>query len=109
LAYRVRNLQVTAFIQDPVDRTKLRPLATLLPDSEPAEGFTLGPLVTNRGPFIFSNSTIVPRLVESLMANSSGLVFRISNYDIVDESGRNFAFTSQEVVERTAKLVIDFG
>jgi hypothetical protein len=36
-------------------------------------------------------------------------VFRIANYDIIDEAGRNFAFTSQDVVERTSKLVIDFG
>ncbi|MDX2037148.1 MAG: hypothetical protein SFX72_10885 [Isosphaeraceae bacterium] len=109
LAYRVKNLQVTAFIQDPQDRTRLTPVATLLPDSEPAEGFTLGPFVTNRGPLIFSNTTIVPTLVESLMANSAGLIFRISNYDIINEDGRNFAFISQDVVERTAQLVIDFG
>ncbi len=42
LAFRVKNLQVTAFIADPQDRTSLVPVATLLPDSEPAEGFTLG-------------------------------------------------------------------
>lgn len=109
LAYRVKNVQVTALIQDPLDKSKLVPVATLLPDSEPDEGFMLGALDTNLGPFIFSNSTIVPTLVESLMANSTGLIFRISNYDIIDESGRNFAFTSQEVVERTSSLVIDFG
>ena len=109
LAYRVKNLQVTAFIQDPLDHTRLTPVATLLPDSEPAEGFTLGPLVADRGPIIFSNSTIVPTLVESLMANSSGLIFRISNYDIINEDGRNFAFVNQDVVERTSQVVIDFG
>ena len=109
LAYRVQNIQVTAFIQDPLDHTKLTPVATLLPDSEPADGFTLGPLVTSRGPIIFSNTTIVPKLVESLIANASGLIFRISNYDIIDEAGRNFAFTSQSVVERTGQLVVDFG
>ncbi len=109
LAYRVKNLQVTAFIQDPLDHSKLTPVATLLPDSEPDDGFTLGPLVTNRGPFIFSNTTIVPALVEALMANPTGLIFRISNYDILDELDRNFAFTSQQVVERTSQLVVDFG
>ena len=109
LAYRVKNLQVTAFIQDPQDHGRLTPVATLLPDQEPAEGFTLGPLAADRGPFIFSNTTIVPTLVEALMANSSGLVFRISNYDIIDERGRNFAFTGQEIIERTSRLVIDFG
>jgi hypothetical protein len=109
LAYRVKNLQLTAFIQDPQDHNKLTPVATLLPDSEPEEGFTLGPLAREKGPFIFSNTTIIPSMVESLMANSSGLVFRIANYDIIDENGRNFAFSSQEIVERTARLVIDYG
>lgn len=109
LAYRVKNLQVTALIQDPLDHTSLTPVATLLPDNEPEEGYTLGALVKNRGPIIFSNDTIVPSLVESLMANSSGLIFQISNYDVIDENGRNFAFTSQEVVERTGLMVIDYG
>ena len=109
LAYRVKNLQITAFIQDPQDHSRLTPVATLLPDSEPEEGFTLGPLQAERGPFVFSNTTIVPTLVEALMANSSGLIFRIANYDIIDESGRNFAFSSQQIVERTARLVIDYG
>ncbi len=109
LAYSISNLQVTAFIQDPQDPTRLRPVATLLPDSEPDEGFHLGPLVPERGPFIFSNDVIFPQLVESLMKNPRGLVFIISNYDIEDELGRNFAFSSQEVVEHTTALVIDFG
>lgn len=109
LAYRVQNLQVTALILDPLDHSRLTPVATLTPDFEPKEGFTLGPLVADRGPIIFSNDTIIPSLVESLMANSTGLIFRISNYDIVDEADRNFAFTSQEVVERTGAVLVDFG
>ncbi len=109
LAYHVKNLQLTAFIQDPLDPTALTPVATLLPDAELEGGYTLGPLVPERGPFVFSNDVIFPSLVESLMKNPRGLVFIISNFDIDDELGRNFAFSSQEVVERTASLVIDNG
>ena len=109
LAFRIKNLQVTAFIADPRDPTALVPVATLLPDSEPADGFTLGPLMRNRGPFIFSNTTIIPSLVESFLSNPTGLVFKISNYDIIDEKGRNFGFSSQEVVERTGRVSIDYG
>ena len=109
LAYRVKNLQVTAFTQDPQNPTHLTPLATLLPDSEPDDGYALGPLVGERGPIILSSDTVFPKLVDDLMANPHGLVFRISNYDIVDESGRNFAFTSQSIAERTGALVIDYG
>lgn len=109
LAFRIQNLQVTALILDPQDPTQLIPIATLLPDSEPPDGFTLGPLVPERGPIIFSNTTIFPNLVESLMRNPRGLVFRFSNYDIVDEFGRNFAFTSRDIIDRTGSLTIDFG
>ena len=109
LAYSIRNLQLTVLIQDPQDPTKLRPIATLLPDLEPEDGFVLGPLAPVRGPIIFSNDTVFPQLVEQVMKNPKGLVFRISNFDIIDELGRNFAFTSQEIVERTATLLIDNG
>lgn len=109
LAYSVRNMQLTAFIQDPTDSTSLTPLATLLPNAEPEGGYTLGPLVPERGPFIFSNDLIFPNLVERLMQNPRGLTFAISNFDIEDELGRNFAFSSQEVAERTVALVIDNG
>src|SRR5262249_6292909 len=102
-------LQVTAFIQDPTDPTRLTPVATLLPEAEPDGGFNLGPLVPERGPFIFKNDTIFPNLVESLMADPRGLVFKISNFDISDELGRNFAFTSQDVFDRTGGLTIDYG
>jgi hypothetical protein len=93
LAYSIRNLQLTVFIQDPQIPERLIPIATLLPDREPEEGFTLGPLVPERGPFIFSNDTIFPNLIERLMQNPRGLVFKIANFDITDEFGRNFAFT----------------
>src|SRR5262249_1458931 len=82
LAFTVKNMQVTAFIQDPRDGGRLIPVATLVPDAEPEEGFALGPLQRERGPLIFSNDTIFPSLVEDLMKNPRGLVFKISNFDI---------------------------
>lgn len=109
LAYKMSNLQVTALTQNPESPTRLVPLATLLPDSEPLQGFTLGPINSARGPIIMSSDTISPELIEQLMKNPRGLVFSISNYDIIDELGRNFAFSSQEIVERTTLVSIDFG
>ena len=109
IAFNIRNLQLTAFTSDPRDPTRLTPVATLRPDAEPDGGFYLGPLQAMRGPIIFSNDTIFPSLVEKLMARPSGIVFRISNFDIVDELGRNFLFTAQDVVDRTAAVVIDNG
>ncbi|HMB37808.1 MAG TPA: hypothetical protein VKO85_01935 [Wenzhouxiangellaceae bacterium] len=109
LAYFLRNLQVTALKQDQRNPSVLTPIATLLPDQEPPEGFSLGPLNPERGPIILSTSTIFPQQIEDLMRSPRGLIFKISNFDIVDELGRNFVFTSQDIVDRTATLVIDNG
>ncbi len=109
LAYNIKNMQVTAFLQDPQNPGRLTPLATLLPEQAPAEGFNLGPLVPERGPFIFSSDTIFTSQVERLMCNPTGVVFKIANFDITDELGRNFAFTSKDIFDRTGSLVIDFG
>jgi hypothetical protein len=111
IAFTIENLQVTAFLQDPRDPERLIPIATLVPD--PTAGvpnhFNLGPLVPERGPFLFSNDQIFPSLVEDLMGDPRGLVFKIANYDLTDEFGRNFAFASQEINDRTTPFAIDYG
>jgi len=111
IAFTIENLQVTALLQDPHDPQKLIPIATLVPDTSSGtpNRFSLGPLVPERGPFVFRNDQIFPALVQDLMLDPRGLVFKISNFDLTDEAGRNFAFTSQEINDRTTPLVIDYG
>ncbi len=43
------------------------------------------------------------------MKNPTGIIYRISNFDIEDELGRNFAFTAQDIADRTGAVVIDNG
>lgn len=109
IAFNISNVQVSAFIQDARIPGRLVPIATLVPEQEPASGYTLGPLVPTRGPLVFVADQVFPALVEQLMQDPTGLVFKISNFDITDEFGRNFAFTSQEVNDRTATVVLDYG
>ena len=109
IAFTARNLQVAALIQDPNDPKRLTPIGTLVPETGLETSFTLGPLVPPKGPIVFSSSNVYPQLVDELMKDPRGLVFRFANYDIVDEGGRNFAFTSQEVNDRTARIAIDYG
>lgn len=111
IAFTIENLQVTAFLQDPHDPGRLVPIATLVRDASAGvpNRFNLGPLVPERGPFLFTNDQIFPSLVEDLMLDPRGLVFKVSNFDIIDELGRNFAFTSQAIIDRTTPLVIDYG
>ena len=111
IAFSIRNLQVTALIQDPQNPAHLTPVATLTPEAPPDGGFNLGPLVPERGPVVMTASTdrVFPLQVEELMRNPKSVVFKFSNYDITDADGHNFAFTSQDVFDRTASLVIDYG
>lgn len=113
IAFTISNLQVTALLPDKRDPGRFIPIATLVPDipedSTIPNTYTLGPLVNERGPFIFANSEVFPALVERLMSSPTGLVFRISNYNITDELERDFAFTSQNIADRTAPIVIDYG
>lgn len=109
IAFTARNLQVAALIQDPNDPKRLTPIGTLVPETGLDTSFNLGPLVPPKGPIVFSSTNVYPQLVDDLMNNPRGLVFRFANYDIVDEGGRNFAFTSQEVNDRTARIAIDYG
>src|SRR5690606_1592434 len=99
--------EITALLQDPADPTKLVPVATLFAAS--SSPISIGPLTPERGPFRFHSDDAFPALVESMMANPRGLVFRIANYDITDEFGRNFAFVEQDVNDRTAFLEINYA
>jgi len=109
VAFTIKNLEVTALMQDPYDPTQFVPIATLLPESGAGNGINVGPLQADRGPFRFSTDKASPALVEALMRNPKGLFFKIANYDITDELGRNFAFTSQDINDRTLELGIDYA
>ncbi len=109
IAFSIANLQVSALQQDPRNRGRLVPVATLSPAVGTEAVFNLGPFVPERGPFIFESREVFPSLVEDLFKNPRGLVFKVANFDLTDELGRNFAFASQTTNDRTAGLVLDFG
>lgn len=113
IAFTMTNLEVTALLQDPVNRSRFIPVATLVPASQLITGeipsITAGLFVPERGPFIFKSRDVFPSLVEDLMKNPRGLIFEVANFDVLDEFGRNFAFIEQSINERTAGLTIDFG
>ncbi|MDQ4134043.1 MAG: hypothetical protein M3179_12775, partial [Actinomycetota bacterium] len=109
IAFNIKNVQLTAHIQDPENPERLTPIATLAPQNEPATGYNLGPFVPPKGPVVFESQTVFPALVQDLLAHPRGVVFRFSNFDVTDEGGRNFAFTSQDVNDRTGRVVIDYG
>lgn len=108
VAFTISNLEVSARVKDPNSRDRFLPMATLLPSSGNNE-FNLGPAGSQRGPFIFENSEIFPNLAQDLIREPRATIFEIANFDIVDEYGRNFAFTLEEINDLTAGITIDFG
>ena len=58
---------------------------------------------------VFSNSDVPANLVEELMRDVPGLVFKVSNYTVVDNDGISFASTDEDVFNRTAGIVFDYG
>ncbi|MDF1523135.1 MAG: hypothetical protein P1P87_09995, partial [Trueperaceae bacterium] len=110
VAFSATNLEITALWQDPNDPTRLVPIATLVPSSQLAGDvptYNLGPFVPGIGPILFENREIFPQTVEQLLRSPRGLVFKVANYDVLDEEGRNFAFSSQETFDATVGIVID--
>lgn len=108
VAFTLKNVQLTLLHGDADDRSQLVPVATLLPAADNLE-INLGPGVPSQGPIIFRSTDVFPSQVEELMRNPEAMVVRFANYDVVSEDGRNLAFISQEVEERTGTVVLDFG
>jgi hypothetical protein len=111
VAFSMSNVEITALIPNPADPTSLIPIATLLPEPGTSTTYNFGTIDTRLGPFRFvSNAaSINPDLIDSLLAEPKSIIFRVSNFNITDELGRNFAFQQQDVTERTAPVVIDYG
>lgn len=107
IAFTISEIEITALLQNPSDPSMLVPIATLFAAS--GAPISIGPLTPVRGPFRFSTDNAYPNLVESLMANPRGVIFRVANYEITDELGRNFAFVEQDVNDRTAFLEINYA
>lgn len=113
IAFSITNIELSMLHQDRLTGLSFRPIATLRPtgadDPLGQPVFNIAPREQNRGPIIFESTSIFPNRVDDLMREPTGLVFRVVNYDVLDELGRNLVFTSQEVSDKTVAITIDFG
>ncbi|NIX25230.1 MAG: hypothetical protein GWN07_37695, partial [Actinobacteria bacterium] len=82
--FTLTNLELTVLRQDRENLGGFRPVATLVPVSGDLE-INLGPLDGERGPIVFESATVFPNLVEDLMREPNGVVFRVANFDVIDE------------------------
>lgn len=109
VTFTVRNLEITALMPDPARVGSFVPVATLKAEGGTDNGITVAPGGYGRGPLRYKAVEVYPSMVERLMKSPEGLIFRVSNYDLTDELGRNYAYVQQQVKERTADVVIDYG
>jgi hypothetical protein len=106
IAFTISNIEITAKVRDPRDPSRFVPVATLVGN---AGSINVGPAPFSRGPLRFTATGVTPALIEELRFDPQGIIFEVVNYDITDEFGRNLAFTSQDVNDRTATLLIDYN
>ncbi|MEM7081661.1 MAG: hypothetical protein AAF465_02925, partial [Pseudomonadota bacterium] len=79
-------------------------------ENESLESINIGALGDpSRGPFVFKTVSVFPQQVQELMKNPRGFVIQLANFDITDALGTNFAFTSRDVLDRTAGISFDLG
>jgi hypothetical protein len=109
VAFTLSNLELALLAQKPGDRSQFVAVAAMVPEGNPDRQFNLGPFVPEIGPIVFKNSEVFPNVVDNLLRAPRGTQLKVANYDVTDEFGRNFAFASQEVFDRTAGIVIDYG
>jgi len=108
IPFTLTNLEVSLLRQDRANGGAFTPVASLRPADE-SLAFNMGPFDSERGPIIFQNTDVFPNIVEDLIREPQGLVFKVANFDVLDAEGKNFAFSSETVSSRTAGLTIDFG
>lgn len=112
IPFTISNLELTAQSQDPNNRRRILPVASLVPENTALGSVNIGALGDpSRGPFVFTTqaSSVFPQQVQELMKNPRGLMVQLANFDITDEQERNFSFTSREVLDRTAGINFDLG
>lgn len=113
IAFSISNIELSMLQQDRTTGLTFRPIAALRPTgaddplSQPT--YNIAPLEQERGPIIFENTSIFPNRVDDLMREPTGLLFKVVNYDVLDEFGRNLVFTTQEVIDKTVAITVDYG
>lgn len=108
VAFTLKDVELSLLMRDPEDPSNLKPIATLLPSTGDLT-INIGPISGKRGPILFHAENLIPSEIEQFIKNPSLFVVKIANYNMVDENERNFAYASQDIVERTAGFTIIYN
>ncbi len=110
----LHDLSVTALTRNPDNPASFKTVGTLVPVAgAPEGGWDLGPN-DETGAIEVKADGLDGELVESLLADPSGLMFEVAHYtlDVFDketDTTRNFTVFEEDMWARNAVVVVDFG
>ena len=105
VTFQMSNLSVVALKRNPNNPTNLQTVATLTP-SIPGIALTPGQEI---GPINVSANNLNADVIKEILAQPSGLIFKVLTFDLTGDGGLNFAFLTQTNLNRTAGVTIDYG
>ncbi len=110
-SFTMTNMELSLRLRDPAAPGRFKPVSSMLPQGDPELAVNLGPLggFSQRGPFIFEAVDVFPSRVEELLKDPTSVIVQLANFDLSDEFGRQFSYAAQDVHDRTAGIVIDYG
>lgn len=101
------NLSLAAMKRNPANPTSLQTVATLT-SKLPIPTTTLEPGKAVGG-IIMANDNVNPDIIKDLLAQPSGLVFKVLTFDLINAAGQNYAFLTETNHYLTAGVTIDYG
>lgn len=106
LAFTISNIRVVA--KKPVSGgSTLQPIATMDFGDYGVDENIMAPSQSIEK-IALSDAPSVP-LLKELMRDPTGIVFSVGEYNLTDTDGNNYAVTAQDVLSKTAQVVIDYG
>ena len=105
IAYTLTNLSVTVFQWNPIAQT-FDAVGTLSPQ---LDSFNLAPMESKAVPQQVSAENVNGDLIREFLRDPKSLFFAVSNFDMENAEGLNYAFLDEVTNARTGRIVIDYG
>ena len=103
--FQLSNLRMTVLQTDPNNPEHFRPLTEL---ELSFDTITLAPNDSS-GVLFLRNENVDASLIKTLMVRPAGLIFEVSNFDLTDQNGANFAFQEEITASNTGVFILDDG
>jgi len=108
LAFELQSLALGVVTVSPAGERTLDPVGNLTYDGAQFPAMTLGPGQASTT-LVFTKKDLDLGTAQALLADSTGLMVRISSYELADRAGLGFNHRLTEVNARTAQVVVDYG